>query len=94
VGQGLGVGGGVPRRVTPTRREGEAGPARPVYFGAAHGWITTPVLNRSQLATRRTGPLIIEEYDATALVAPGAVAELDASGNILIVLGQGAGDAP
>jgi N-methylhydantoinase A len=30
--------------------------------------------------------LIVEEYDATCLVPPGAAARLDATGNILIEL--------
>ena len=34
----------------------------------------------------RAGPLIVEEYDATCLVPPGARAELDAAGNIVIEL--------
>jgi N-methylhydantoinase A len=43
-------------------------------------------LNRSDLATKQAGPLIVEEYDATCLVPPGAVAEIDADGNIIIEL--------
>ena len=70
-----------------SRTETEPGPPRRAYFGAAHGWVETPVLKRSELATRRTGPVIVEEYDATCLVPPGATAELDAGGNIVIVLG-------
>jgi N-methylhydantoinase A/oxoprolinase/acetone carboxylase beta subunit len=31
-----------------------------------------------------TGPAIVEEYDATVLVTPGATASLDAGGNIAI----------
>ena len=49
-------------------------------------WIETPVMRRSDLSTPRAGPLIIEEYDATCVVPPGARAELDAGGNILIEL--------
>ena len=37
-------------------------------------------------ASRRAGPLIVEEYDATCVVPPGAHAELDAAGNIVIEL--------
>ena len=43
-------------------------------------------LRRSDLASKRSGPLIIEEYDATCVVPPGATASLDAGGNIVIVL--------
>jgi N-methylhydantoinase A len=34
----------------------------------------------------RSGPLIVEEYDATCLVTPGAQASLDEGGNIVIRL--------
>jgi len=44
------------------------------------------VLARGDLAGGRAGPLIVEEYDATCLVPPGARAELDASANIIIDL--------
>ena len=37
-------------------------------------------------AAAAPGPLIVEEYDATCLVPPGARAELDAGGNIVIEL--------
>jgi N-methylhydantoinase A len=84
VGQGLREGSRVPERVLQSRSEGEPGLPRRAYFGAAHGWIETPVLKRSDLATGRAGPLIVEEYDATCLVPPGATAKLDAGGNIVI----------
>jgi N-methylhydantoinase A len=48
----------------------------------------TPVLGRAALATRMQGPLIVEEFDATCVVPPGASAELDAHGNIAIEAGQ------
>jgi len=42
------------------------------------------VLRRSDLTDARPGPLIIEEYDATCLVPPGARGELDGGGNIVV----------
>ena len=42
--------------------------------------------SRGDLRGGRAGPLIVEEYDATCLVPPGARAELDAGGNIVIAL--------
>ena len=60
--------------------------SRQAYFGE-HGWLETPVLSRADLGAGRAGPLIIEEYDATCLVPPGARAELDAAGNIVTTLG-------
>jgi N-methylhydantoinase A len=86
VGAGLREGSGVPERVKASRAEPAPPPPRRAYFGADHGWIETPVLRRSDLASARTGPLLIEEYDATCLVPPGARAELDAGGNIVIEL--------
>ena len=44
------------------------------------------MLRRSDLAGGRDGPLIIEEYDATCVVPPGAHAECDGAGNIVIRL--------
>ena len=45
------------------------------------------MLARADLATPRQGPVIIEEYDATSLVPPGATARLDGYGNIIIDVG-------
>ncbi len=92
VGQGMREGAGVPDRVHPSRAEPAPTLPRPAYFGPEHdgpaqGWIETPILRRTDLAARRAGPLIVEEYDATCIVPPGAVASLDAGGNIVIELG-------
>ena len=52
------------------------------------GWIDTPVLSRAQLAnTPRSGPLIVQEYDATCLVPHGTAAAVDPFGNIRLALG-------
>jgi N-methylhydantoinase A len=72
--------------VTSSRPEGAAQAARKAYFGAEHGWLDTPVLVRADLAAGRKGPLIVEEYDSTCVVPPGAHAERDSTGNIVIVL--------
>jgi len=58
--------------------------ARRVYFGPGSGWIVTPILGRGDLATPRDGPAVIEEYDATCVVPPGARAGLDTWGNIVM----------
>ncbi len=84
VGQGLREGAAVPERVRSSRAEPEPAPTRRAWFGER--WIETPVMRRSGLAGPRSGPLIVEEYDATCVVAPGARAALDASGNIVIEL--------
>ncbi|HEV8095334.1 MAG TPA: hydantoinase/oxoprolinase family protein [Burkholderiales bacterium] len=87
VGQGLHEGPNVPEHVRPSRAEPAPPPPRRAYFGAELGWLETPILRRSDLLKARSGPLIIEEYDATCVVPPGARAELDAGGNVLIELG-------
>jgi N-methylhydantoinase A len=56
---------------------------RPVYFGPNHGTLQTPVFRRDELKGQSLkGPLIIEEYDATCVVPPGARVTLDPLGNI------------
>ena len=63
------------------------GGSRNAYFGPDAGWIETPVVRRSDLAGGgATGPLIVEEYDATCLVPPGARASLDDYGSIVLDL--------
>ncbi len=88
IGLGLRQGAGVPKRLWPSRAEPEPPPPRPAYFGADHGWMETPVLRRSDLSTPREGPLIVEEYDATCVIPPGARASLDLASNIVIDLAQ------
>jgi len=61
-----------------------AEPVRRAYFGPVHGWSDANVLNRADLAEPRMGPCIIEEYDSTCIVPPGATASLDRFGNIAI----------
>src|SRR4029450_156108 len=72
----------VPGRISTDRPGGGDQPTRRVYFGQVLGWRETPILDRPALSTLRQGPCIIEEYDATCVVPPGARAALDAYGNI------------
>ena len=76
----------MPQTVTSSRAEGARQASRLAYFGDPHGWLETPVLSRADLATGRAGPLIVEEYDSTCVVPPGAHAERDAAGNIVITI--------
>jgi N-methylhydantoinase A len=76
----------VPQSVASSRPEAAAHKARSAYFGPEHGWLDTPVIARADLGAGQDGPLIVEEYDATCLVPPGARAERDAAGNIVISL--------
>ncbi|MGE3270406.1 MAG: hydantoinase/oxoprolinase family protein, partial [Chloroflexota bacterium] len=72
-------------RVEPRRSRGSL--SRTAYFGQAHGALETPVLDRGDLtAAPRTGPLIIEEYDATTVVPPDWTARLDDHANIRLSL--------
>jgi N-methylhydantoinase A len=60
---------------------------RRAYFGRDTGFIDTPVIARGALNEAwRDGPFIVEEYDSTCVVPPGARARLDALGNIDIEL--------
>jgi N-methylhydantoinase A len=70
----------LPRRVV------AAPGVRAAYFGAETGWRKSRVLDRADLATACPGPCIIEEYDSTCVVPPGALAVLDRLGNIAITL--------
>jgi N-methylhydantoinase A len=61
------------------------GATRPAYFGPSHGLLPTPILARADLADgKQSGPLIVEEYDATCVVPPGCEAWLDEWGNMVI----------
>ena len=77
----------VPERVNAKIRVPEkALEPRQAYFGPNTGWLKTPVLTRARLSTPVHGPVIVEEYDATCLIPPGARAKLDGYGNIIIDL--------
>ncbi|MDA0675665.1 MAG: hydantoinase/oxoprolinase family protein [Proteobacteria bacterium] len=83
----------VPSRPLPERLGGRpasrtgAQAERPAYFGPENGVIGTPVVARADLAGRSIeGPVIVEEYDSTVLVPPGATATVDARNNIVITL--------
>jgi N-methylhydantoinase A len=63
--------------------------SRQIYFGAG-GWIATPVVRRPSLTeTPQPGPLIVEEYDTTIIVPPGAA--IHAAGGIARIRLQEAG---
>lgn len=85
----------VARGVSQTPRLPKAIPPRSIDVPASRrawfaetGWIDVPVVDRAALArTARTGPLIVQEFDATCLVPRGSSAALDAFGNIQLTLG-------
>lgn len=60
---------------------------RRAYFGERRGWVETPVLSRCHLeGSPLSGPLIVEDYDATTLVPPDVRARLDEWRNVVIDL--------
>jgi N-methylhydantoinase A len=65
-----------------------AEPVRKAYFGPEHGWLAARVIGRADLAAPHSGPAIVEEYDATCVIPPGATARLDRFGNIAIEVGS------
>jgi len=61
---------------------------RQLYFGPAAGSHEAPIIDRPALAGgARSGPLVIEEAEATILVPPGATASLDATGSVILTVG-------
>jgi len=70
-------------RVAP--RDGAGPTRRPVSFDRRGGFVDTPVLPRETVgAAPLHGPAIIESYDSTVVVPPGAQVQADAAGNLLI----------
>ena len=75
-----------------TPRDGTVGDAvvgdRDVYYGPTSGTQHTLLYDRDRLAVGHelAGPAIIVEYDSTVLVPPGAVAQVDALGNLIVQL--------
>jgi N-methylhydantoinase A len=58
---------------------------RRVYFRSA-GWLATPCYARARLRGGQeiVGPAVVEQDDATPLVAPGFVARVDGAGNLIL----------
>jgi N-methylhydantoinase A/oxoprolinase/acetone carboxylase beta subunit len=68
-------------------RHGDGSPerTRELYFGPVAGLSRTPVVSRASLLTGpRSGPLVIEEPEATILVPPDFDATLDSTGSIIL----------
>ena len=86
IGQGIPDQDRVPNALELDVRE-VASSRRQAYFGPETGWIEPPVIGRQDVANGYTGPFIVEEYDATCIVPPGAAARLDDYGSIHITLG-------
>ena len=73
---------------------GEAKPraSRPVYFPENGDYAETNVYARADLAAGQTllGPAIVEEDESTLVVGPNATIRVDASGNLIVDLLDGA----
>ncbi len=74
----------LPERIPP-------GAAHPLFHRNAwfegSGWVETSVIGRAALVGRTVpGPIIVQEYDATCLVPPGATATVDPFGNICLAV--------
>lgn len=74
------------RAISLRKRRPLARTERACFFGPENGVRMTPVIDRTGLSEQPLcGPLVIEEYEGTAVVPPGASAALDVHGNIVIV---------
>lgn len=63
--------------------------SRDAYFGPSHGLVSTPVVSRTEISNEaRSGPLIIEDMDATTVLPPGARVLRDRFGNLHIEVAQ------
>lgn len=59
--------------------------SRDAYFGPAIGMLDTNVIDRNQLTEKPIpGPVIVEEYEGTAVIPPGCSASVDQYGNVII----------
>jgi N-methylhydantoinase A len=75
------------RDVTVVAEPGPAARRRAVHFARGAAPIDTAVVDRAAVpATPTAGPLIVEEYDATVVVPPGARVRRDRAGNLVIEL--------
>jgi N-methylhydantoinase A len=64
--------------------------SRPILWSEKGGFVDTPVFDRSELPIgyRLSGPAILEQFDATAVLPPGANVTADRSGNLVIETGE------
>jgi N-methylhydantoinase A len=67
-------------------QNGSGQQCRNVYFGPDIGTRQTPILSRADLrgCDDTSGPLVLEEYDATVVIPPGWRAHLDEGGSVLL----------
>jgi N-methylhydantoinase A len=61
---------------------------RDAYFGPELGWLPTPVVGRAAIRDGAPGPVVVEEYDTTIVVAPGWTARLSEDGDVVMEDGR------
>jgi N-methylhydantoinase A len=72
-----------------------AATTRPVAFARGTPPVATPVLPREAVpAAGRPGPLVIESYDSTVVVPPGATVRRDALDNLRLTLARSPNRSP
>jgi N-methylhydantoinase A len=75
------------RDVTVVGEPAAAPRRRLVHFARGAPAVDTPVVGRAAVTLEPTpGPLVVEEYDSTVVVPPGAAVQRDRFGNLLIAL--------
>jgi N-methylhydantoinase A len=76
------------RQGPPPSAVGEEPSLRPLYIDGA--WRDTAVMERDRLATGAMieGPAVIQQFDATTVIEPGATATVDPLGNLRIRIGD------
>ncbi|MPZ68566.1 MAG: hydantoinase/oxoprolinase family protein [Actinobacteria bacterium] len=64
---------------------------RQVWFASAGDWVATDVYDRERLGsgTELQGPAVIEQFDSTCLIPPGASATVDPYENLLVRVPSG-----
>ncbi|MBP6768953.1 MAG: hypothetical protein KA171_14330 [Reyranella sp.] len=74
-------------RLSAKRQEAVVG-RRDIWFG--DGWRDTPVYRRAALPAGAVlhGPAIVEQMDSTTVIEPGARAEVDPLGNLIVTIGD------
>jgi N-methylhydantoinase A len=88
VARGIAAMAHVPNRLTLGDAPHAGRGARQVYFGPEIGSVKTPICARADLdGTWRQGPLLVEEFDSTSVIPPGARARRIAWDTIEIELG-------
>jgi N-methylhydantoinase A len=78
----------LPARIPPFA---QAVPASRLAWFPGEGWVETPVVDRAGLSGIVSGPVIVQEYDATCLVPRGMTALVDDFGNIRLEVGARGG---